>query len=129
MYYTPLIYSLDHPLLDLSDFLGLQGCPYNTTHAICGSNATLEDHMEHLIPRHWIGNDAGETTLLHTIPNSPCLHACCKKSSILHQIKTLWSNILHVCPDTIASTTANFNREPLPIPHSFVIQNSICYKW
>ena len=29
MYYTPLIYSLDHPLLDLSDFLGLQGCPYN----------------------------------------------------------------------------------------------------
>ena len=28
MYYTPLIYSLDHPLLDLSDFLGLQGCPY-----------------------------------------------------------------------------------------------------
>src|SRR5882762_6700153 len=30
MYYTPLIYSLDHPLLDLSDFLGLQGCPYNS---------------------------------------------------------------------------------------------------
>src|SRR6267378_2239452 len=29
MYYTPLIYSLDHPLLDLSDFLGLQGCPYS----------------------------------------------------------------------------------------------------
>jgi len=28
MYYTPLIYSLDHLLLDLSDFLGLQGCPY-----------------------------------------------------------------------------------------------------
>ena len=30
MYYTPLIYSLDHPLLDLSDFLRLQGCPYMT---------------------------------------------------------------------------------------------------
>lgn len=95
----------------------------DTTRAICGPDATFNNFLEHIIPRRHIGNEAGGTTLLHTIPPSPCSHPGCLRESHIDRIETLWPRIFNVTPETVSSSTGVFNRTALPLPRNFHIQD------
>jgi hypothetical protein len=95
----------------------------DTTRAICGQDATFNDFLEHIIPRRRIGNDAGGTTLLHTIPPLPCSHPGCHRKSHIDCIETSWPHIFNVTPETVSGSTDVFNRTALPLPCNFSIQD------
>lgn len=89
----------------------------DTTRALCGADATLNDYFEHLVPRRPMGNDTGGTKALHTLPSSMCSHPGCDNESTVYEIETAWPDILNVCPETVGSGPGSFsNRRPLPLP-------------
>lgn len=87
-----------------------------TTRLICGPDATLQDHLEHLIPRCTRGNELGPDRL-HQTTRTPCMHPKCKLMSDVEEIQTIWPNILHVFPETVGSSKTLFgNQTALPLP-------------
>jgi hypothetical protein len=100
----------------------------DTTRAICGPDATLQDYLCHLIPRRWIGNNEGGTTLLHKLQDLPCSTLGCTCPSILDGIETAWPNILNISPETLSCTTESFTRQALPLPRSFTVNEDVRYE-
>ena len=95
----------------------------DTTCAICGPDATLENYFQHIIPCRCMGNDAVGTTLLHTLLPSSCEHPGCDHDSHINSIKTSWPSILNITPETVGGSIGIFNRNALPLPCNFRIQD------
>jgi hypothetical protein len=119
----PVGHKSSHPASSPDAIFSIICNDIDTTRAICGPDATFEDYLKHIIPRRLIGNDAGGTTLLHTLPLSPCSHSGCNHNSRIDHIETSWPHILNVTPETSGGSADVFNRKALPLPRYFHIQN------
>lgn len=103
--------------------LNLLAHDIEATRSVCGPNANLADHLLHLIPHRSVEDRGRETIAIHTLPDPACPCADCDGVSVVSCIDTSWPEILHICPETIASTPNTFQQRPLPLLRQFNIQD------